>query len=70
MTKPTWPEQMLKVVKSKTVWFSMVLALLSVAQGFVFQLELTTTQEMYLGAGIAMAIAFLRAITTTPLSEK
>ena len=59
-----------KIVKSKTVWFSAILAVLSVAQGFVFQLELTSTQEMYLGAGVAAAIAFLRAVTTTPLTEK
>ncbi len=61
---------LLSLAKSKTIWFSLVLALLSVFQGFIFQFELEPTQEMALGAVIAGVIAFLRAITSMPISEK
>lgn len=57
-------------LKSRTVWFAMLLAVLSVLQGFVFALPLAPLHQALVGCGIAVAIVILRAITTQPLSEK
>lgn len=57
-------------LKSKTIGFSVLLAVLSVAQGYLQLLELTPQKQMYVGMAVAAAIAVLRAITTQPLSSK
>lgn len=56
--------------KSKTMWFSVLLAVLSVVQGFLHVLPMTPIQQMYVGIGIAAVVAVLRAVTTQPLNEK
>lgn len=57
-------------LKSKTVWFSIVLALLSVVQGYLHVLPLTPMHQMYAGLAIAVAVTVLRAVTTQPLGGK
>ena len=57
-------------LKSKTIWFSVVLAVLSVIQGYIGLLPLTPLNQMYVGIGIAAAVVILRAVTTQPLSSK
>lgn len=58
------------ILKSKTVWFSILLAVLSVIQGYIGLLPLTPLNQMYVGIGIAAAVVVLRAVTTQPLSSK
>ena len=59
-----------QLIKSKTMLFSVALAMLSVSQGLIVQLALTPLQQSIVGMVIAGAIAALRVITTTPLADK
>lgn len=58
------------IFKSKTVWFSVLLAVLSVVQGYLHVLPLTPVNQMYAGLAIAAVVTVLRAVTTQPLKEK
>jgi len=58
------------ILKSKTVWFSVLLAVLSVVQGYLHVLPLTPIHQMYAGLAIAAVVTVLRAVTTQPLGEK
>lgn len=60
----------LQLLKSKTVLFALVLAVLSVVQGYVGLLPLTPIQQMYVGIAISVVITVLRIVTTQPISEK
>lgn len=59
-----------QALKSRTVWFAIALAVLSVLQGFVFALPLPAWGQALVGCVIAVAVVLLRTITTQPLSEK
>lgn len=59
-----------QIIKSKTMLFSVALAVLSVSQGFIVQLALTPMQQSIVGMVIAGAIAALRVITKTSLADK
>ena len=59
-----------QALKSKTVQFSIALAVLSVLQGFVVQLPVSPAVQASIGCGIAVCTTVLRAVTTKPLSEK
>ena len=61
---------LLKLLKSRTVWFAIILAMLSVAQGYLFLLPILPVQQMYLGLGISVAVTLLRIITSQPISAK
>ena len=61
---------LLQLLKSRTVIFAILLAMLSIVQGYVGLLPLTPFHQMLVGCGIAIAITILRIITTTPISEK
>jgi hypothetical protein len=58
------------VLKSRTVWFAIAVAILSVLQGFVFALPLSPMWQAVVGCVIAVGIVLLRAITTQPLLQK
>jgi hypothetical protein len=60
----------LQLLKSRTVIFALLLAVLSIVQGYVGLLPLTPIGQMFVGCGIAVCITILRIITTTPISEK
>ena len=60
----------LQLLKSRTVIFAILLAVLSIVQGYVGLLPLTPIGQMFVGCGIAVCITILRIITTTPISEK
>jgi hypothetical protein len=60
----------LQLLKSRTVWFAILLAVLSIVQGYVALLPITPIGQMFVGCGIAVAITLLRIITTQPISEK
>jgi hypothetical protein len=61
---------MKQIFKSRTIWFAILLAVLSVLQGFVIQLPIPAWGHAVVGSVIAVCIVILRAITTQPLSEK
>lgn len=58
------------ILKSKTLLFSVLLAVLSVVQGYVALLPLTPVQQMCVGIAIALVVAVLRIVTTQPLGAK
>ncbi len=55
---------------SKTRWFSAILAVLSVAQGFIVQLPMSAETQGLIGAVVAAIVAYLRTQTVAPLSQK
>jgi quinol-cytochrome oxidoreductase complex cytochrome b subunit len=57
-------------LKSKTLWFAILLAVLSVVQGYIGLLPLSPVGQMYAGLAISVAVAVLRFVTTQPLAEK
>jgi hypothetical protein len=59
-----------QLFKSKTVWFSIILAVLSILQGYVGLLPLDATDQMMVGIAISVAVTLLRIITTQPISKK
>lgn len=61
---------MKQVFKSRTIWYAIALAILSILQGFVLQLPIPAWGHAIVGCAIAVGIVILRAITTQPLSEK
>jgi ABC-type branched-subunit amino acid transport system permease subunit len=58
------------ILKSRTVWFAILLAVLSILQGYVGLLPLSQVGQMIVGIVIAVAVTLLRLITTKPVSEK
>lgn len=58
------------ILKSKTVWFAIILAVLSILQAYVFLLPITPVQQMLVGIAIAVAVTLLRIVTTLPLAQK
>ena len=60
----------LQLLKSKTVWFAILIAVLSVVQGYVALLPVTPVQQMLVGMVISVVVLVLRLITTQPISEK
>ena len=61
---------MTQLLNSKTVWFAILIAVLSVVQGYVALLPITPVQQMLVGVVISVAVLVLRLITTQPISEK
>jgi len=61
---------MIQALKSKTVWLGILVALLSVAQGFILQIPVHPLYQAAVGGVIAVAIVVLRYMTTQPVSEK
>ena len=59
-----------QLLKSKTVWFAILIAVLSVVQGYVALLPVTPVQQMVVGVVISVAVLVLRLITTQPISGK
>ena len=58
------------MLRSRTMWFSVLLAALSVIQGSIAQLSLDPQTQMLIGIVVAAAVAVLRAITTQPLADR
>ena len=61
---------LIQLLKSRTVLFALLLAVLSVLQGYVGLLPLTPIQQMYVGIAISVIVTVLRIVTTQPLNEK
>lgn len=58
------------MLNSKTMWFSALLAALSVGQGFILQLPMSPETQGLIGAVVAAIVAYLRTQTSVPLSAK
>ena len=54
-------------LKSRTVLFALLIAILSVLQGFVYILPITPVHQMIIGLIISVMIVIFRFITTTPI---
>lgn len=61
---------LIQLLKSRTVLFAILLAVLSVLQGYIGLLPLPPLHQMYIGLVISVIITVLRIITTQPISEK
>lgn len=59
-----------QALKSKTVWYAIVLSLLSILQGSLNLFELTPIVQMYVGMAVSAGIVVFRFLTTQPVSEK
>lgn len=60
----------IQLLKSRTVWFAVLLAVLSVVQGYIGIFKLDPQTEMIAGCVIAACITVLRIVTTQPITEK
>jgi hypothetical protein len=60
----------MNALKSKTVWYAIVLAVLSILQGNLQVFNLTPVAQMYVGMAVAAGIVVFRFLTTQPISEK
>jgi len=58
------------ILRSRTVWFAILLAALSVVQGYLGVFKLDAQTEMLVGIGISVIVTVLRIITTQPISQK
>lgn len=60
---------MLQLLKSKTVWFAIILAVLPLFAQFIGVFNLTPIQQMVALQVIAVVTLLLRLVTTKPVSE-
>jgi uncharacterized membrane protein YobD (UPF0266 family) len=60
----------LQSLKSKTVWFSITLAALSVLQGYIGFLPVSQVAQAAIGVFVSSCYVVLRAITTMSINEK
>jgi len=60
----------MNLLKSKTVWYAILIAILSIVQGYIGLLPMTPIAQMAVGIAISVGIVVLRLITTQPISEK
>ena len=60
----------MNLLKSKTVWYAIIIAALSIVQGYIGLLPMTPVLQMFVGIGISVGIVILRLVTTTAISEK
>jgi len=63
-------ELILKALKSKTVQFSIALAVLSILQGYVGFLPVSPAGQAMVGCIIASCVTVLRFVTVAPISQK
>ena len=63
-------ELILKSLKSKTVQFSIALAVLSILQGYVGFLPVSPAGQAMVGCVIASCVTVLRFVTVAPISQK
>jgi hypothetical protein len=61
---------LLQLLKSRTVLFALLLAVLSILQGYVFLLHISPVQQMFVGVGLSVIVTILRIITTQPINAK
>ena len=60
----------MNLLKSKTVWYAIIIAVLSIVQGYIGVLPMTPVAQMFVGIGISVGIVILRLLTTQPIGDK
>ena len=60
----------MNLLKSKTVWYAIIIAVLSIVQGYINLLPMTPVLQMFVGIGISVGIVILRLLTTQPIGDK
>ena len=60
----------MNLLKSKTVWYAIIIAVLSIVQGYIGLLPMTPIAQMVVGIGISVGIVILRLLTTQPIGDK
>jgi len=60
----------MQMLKSKTVWYAILIAILSVVQGYLNLLPMTPVAQMIVGIVISVGIVILRLLTTQPIASK
>jgi hypothetical protein len=60
----------MNLLKSKTVWYAILIAVLSIVQGYVGLLPMTPVAQMFIGIVISVGIVILRLLTTQPIGDK
>lgn len=60
----------MQLLKSRTVWFAILLAMAGVAQPFVVQMPMPPWAQAVVSCLLAGAIVLLRLLTTQPIDEK
>ena len=60
----------MNLLKSKTVWYAIVIAVLSIVQGYIGLLPMTPVAQMIIGIIISVGIVILRLVTTQPIGAK
>ena len=60
----------MNLLKSKTVWYAIIIAILSIVQGYINLLPMTPVLQMFVGIGISVGIVILRLLTTQPIGDK
>ena len=60
----------MNLLKSKTVWYAIIIAVLSIVQGYIGLLPMTPVLQMFVGIVISVGIVILRLLTTQPIGDK
>ena len=60
----------MNLLKSKTVWYAIIIAVLSIVQGYIGLLPMTPVAQMAVGITISVGIVILRLLTTQPIGAK
>jgi len=63
-------DKILSAFKSKTVWFGLIVAVLTWVQSVLNSSGLTPEQLAVAGPVVGAVIVWLRSVTTVPLSDK
>ena len=63
-------ERLLKYLKSKTIWFAILLGLLPILPTYLGEFDLAPGVHMAIIQVIGFCVAVLRVLTTVPISEK
>jgi hypothetical protein len=59
-----------KPYTSKTLWFAVIIAVLSTLQGLVFAVPLSPLDQAVLGILLSVIVALLRIVTSQPLYDE
>lgn len=59
-----------RALRSKTIIFAILVAIISTLQGFVFAIPIEPHYQALIGVGLAVAVTLLRMVTKEPLDEK
>ena len=65
----TW-DRLQKALKSKTVWFGILIAALSAIQGFLMEVIMNPKEEALIGFTLSIIIIVLRFMTEGSIDDK